>query len=127
GGGPSCACQNPPITTAHTGRTRGDCGVSDAIQKTGLLLPVELGALTPIIDRAVEAAIARLEQRLAAAEEGDILTEEQAARLLQVESHVLRDERRRGRISASRIVGRRIRYQRRDLVAYLDANRLSHS
>jgi hypothetical protein len=37
--------------------------------------------------------------------------------------HQLRDERRRGRIQASQIVGRRIRYLRADLERYLAERR----
>ncbi|WP_010587885.1 helix-turn-helix domain-containing protein [Schlesneria paludicola] len=46
-----------------------------------------------------------------------------AAKLMDLESHQLRDERRRGRIGASTIVGRRIRYTREDLLAYLNRER----
>jgi hypothetical protein len=49
--------------------------------------------------------------------------EEEAAALIGVNTHVLRDERRRGRITASSIVGRRIRYTRADLLDYLQARR----
>jgi hypothetical protein len=49
--------------------------------------------------------------------------EEEAARLLGLELHVLRDERRRGRIATSQIVGRRIRYTQADLLNYLAARR----
>jgi hypothetical protein len=58
---------------------------------------------------------------------GDVLAygEPEAARLLGLEEHVLRDERRRGRIVASKIVGRRIRYMRSDLVTYLAGRRVN--
>jgi hypothetical protein len=46
-------------------------------------------------------------------------SEAEAAALLGLESHVLRDERRRGKIRAFLIVGRRVRYSREDLVDYL--------
>ena len=59
---------------------------------------------------------ARLGDRLA-------FDEPTAARLLSLEPHQLRDERLRGRITASTIVGRRIRYLREDLLAYLGRNR----
>jgi hypothetical protein len=42
---------------------------------------------------------------------------------MDLEPWVLRDERRRGRIHASQIVGRRIRYTREDLMNYLIARR----
>ncbi len=50
--------------------------------------------------------------------------EPEAARLLSLKSHQLRDERLRGRISASAMVGRRIRYRRQDLLKYLAARRI---
>jgi hypothetical protein len=43
--------------------------------------------------------------------------------LLGLEAHQLRDERRRGRIAASRIVNRSIRYLRSDLMDYLHRHR----
>jgi hypothetical protein len=52
-------------------------------------------------------------------------SEEEAARLLGLEPHCLRDERRRGRITASQIVGRRVRYIREDLVGYLQRRRIA--
>ena len=47
-------------------------------------------------------------------------SEPEAASLLGLEPHQLRDARLRGVIRASKITGRRIRYRREDLVAYLD-------
>ena len=46
-------------------------------------------------------------------------SEEEAARLLGLNSHQLRDERRRGRTAASQFVGRQIRYLREDLISDL--------
>lgn len=48
------------------------------------------------------------------------LSEADAAVLLGVKRHVLRDLRRRGLIGYSQIVGRRIRYKRSDLLGYLE-------
>jgi hypothetical protein len=83
-------------------------------------LNLDPAALRPLIETAVTEAIARLEATRAALP-GDRLaySEEEAARLPGLEPHVLRDERRRGRISGSQIVGRRIRYTRDDLLSYL--------
>jgi hypothetical protein len=64
----------------------------------------------------LEADRAKLGSRLA-------YTEEEAARLLGLEPHQLRDERGRGRITFSRIVGRRIRYTPEDLAEYLRRSR----
>jgi hypothetical protein len=46
-------------------------------------------------------------------------SEAEAAALLNVHQHVLRDERMRRRIRASKIVGGRIRYLRSDLMEYM--------
>jgi hypothetical protein len=64
----------------------------------------------------LDADRARLDDRIAYCEEA-------AARLLELEPHQLRDERRRGRITASTVVGRRIRYTRADLLEYLRRRR----
>jgi len=50
-------------------------------------------------------------------------SEAEAASMLGLNPHQLRDERRRGRIAASVIVGNRVRYSRDDLVGYLAARR----
>lgn len=77
--------------------------------------------------RFIEATVAETLARIADddARMGDRLAfdEPTSARLLSLEPHQLRDERLRGRITASVIVGRRIRYQRGDLLAYLARNR----
>jgi hypothetical protein len=51
----------------------------------------------------------------------------EAARLLGLHTHQLRDERLRGRIAASKIVGGRIAYQREDLIRYLTDRRTEAS
>lgn len=86
-------------------------------------LSLDADELRPIIAAAVFETLAqlraddeRLSDRLA-------FDEREAARLIGLESHQLRDERLRGRIAASQIVGRRIRYRREDLLAYLSAHR----
>lgn len=91
-----------------------------------LSLQLDPAALRPIIEAVVAEVLVRLEERLAALGQDDRLcySEEEAAGLLGLEPHVLRDERRRGRIGASQIVGRRVRYTRADLVAYLTARRV---
>jgi hypothetical protein len=52
-------------------------------------------------------------------------SEAESARLLGMNPWQLRDERIRGNITASTIVGRRIRYTREDLVAYLQKRRVN--
>jgi Helix-turn-helix domain len=85
--------------------------------------------LRPIIEAVVTATVAQLEaDRRQLPENGRLaFSEEEAARMLGLESHQLRDERRRGRIGASSIVGRRIRYTRQDLLAYLSARHVNAS
>jgi hypothetical protein len=88
-----------------------------------LQLPPE--ALGPLIEQVVVEVLARVERERAQLLDGRLAyCEEEAARLLGLEPHVLRDERRRGRISASQVVGRRIRYTRDDLLDYLRGRRV---
>ena len=79
--------------------------------------------LRPLVATIVTEALAQLRTDDAALGDKLAFSEPVAARLLELEPHQLRDERLRGRIAASQIVGRRIRYQRADLLAYLAANR----
>jgi hypothetical protein len=72
-----------------------------------------------LIEQAVEAAMARLEQARATVGDRLCYSEPEAAAMLGLEPHQLRDERLRGRIKASSIVCRRIRYTRQDLMEYL--------
>jgi hypothetical protein len=71
----------------------------------------------------VERVLARLEAAKEALPEKMAFSEAEAARLLGLNSHQLRDERLRGRISASRVVGNKVRYLHADLVGYLTRNR----
>jgi hypothetical protein len=89
-----------------------------------LSLSINAEALRPLVKVAVEEALAAA---LAARAElpGDKLAfgEAEAARLLSLAQHQLRDERLRGRITASVGPGKRILYRREDLAAYLVARR----
>lgn len=80
--------------------------------------------LRPLVQAIVTEALAQLDADKASLGERLAYSEEEGARLLGLETHQLRDERRRGRINASQIVGRRIRYTRDDLVAYLQSRRV---
>ncbi len=89
-----------------------------------LTLGVDADALAPLVRRivaetlaAVEADRSRLGDRLA-------WGEAEAAALLGLHVHQLRDERLRGRIAASKIVGGRIAYLKADLLAYLSSRRV---
>src|SRR5262249_50158922 len=82
-------------------------------------LELDPAALKPLIEQVVTEALARLETERARLNGKLAYSEPEAAALLDLEPHQLRDERLRGRIQASVIVGRRIRYLREDLLAYL--------
>jgi hypothetical protein len=88
----------------------------------GMKLQIDPDELAPLLAEAAREAVA-----VYAAQQEKLpdkaMTEEEAAAWLGLEWHVLRDERRRGRITASRIVGRRIRYMRQDLIEYLIGRR----
>jgi hypothetical protein len=81
-------------------------------------------ALRPLIAEVVREVLAQVEADRARFPESRLCyTEEEAAALLNLEAHQLRDERRRGRITASKIVKRRVRYLRENLLAYLHGRR----
>jgi hypothetical protein len=86
---------------------------------------IDADALRPLIGSVVQETLSRLESNKDAALVRDRLaySEAEAARLLSLKEHVLRDERRRGRIKASKIVGRRVRYSVEDIRGYLDGRR----
>src|SRR5262245_30718639 len=92
------------------------------MREPSLNLSVDAEALRPLIAAVVAETIEQL-GGLTPPDNALCYSEEQAARLLELEPHVLRDERRRGRISASSIVGRPIRYHRKDLEDYLKGRR----
>lgn len=85
----------------------------------GVSLNLDFDVLRPLIEKVVSETVQHLSEAQAGL--GDRLgySEAEAAALLGLESHVLRDERRRGRIKAYVIVGRRVRYARQDLIDYL--------
>lgn len=85
----------------------------------GLRLHMPPDALRPLIEEVVAEVLARLETVRPTLDGRLGFSEEEAARLLSLQPHVLRDERLRGRIRASHIVGRRVRYLREDLIGYL--------
>ena len=80
-------------------------------------------AFRPLIEQAVEAAFVRLEEARAMVGSRLCYSEEEAAAMLGLEKTQLRDERYRGRIKASSIVCRRIRYTQADLMEYLLSRR----
>jgi hypothetical protein len=88
---------------------------------SGAPLTLHLGgdALRPLVQQVVTEALAQLEQARAALPDKLAYSEAEAAALLSLEQHQLRDERRRGRIEASVGPGRKILYSRQQLVDYL--------
>src|SRR5262245_18486101 len=91
-----------------------------------VLASIDQAGLRTLNQQAVEETLRRLEEaRSSAPDRRDRLAypEAEAAALLGLAQHVLRDERRRGRIAATKVVGGRVRYTRQDLIDYLMASR----
>lgn len=86
---------------------------------------LEPSALTPLIAAVVEATLLRVEEARSALPEKIAFSEPEAARLLSLHPHQLRDARLRGEIEASVGPGRKILYSRADLLAYLARRRWS--
>jgi hypothetical protein len=90
----------------------------------GVSLNVPPEALRPLVRQVVEEVLTALEADRAKLGDNRLAwSEAEAARLIGLNVHQLRDERLRGRIRSSSIVGRRIRYTRQDLLDYLHASR----
>jgi helix-turn-helix protein len=87
-------------------------------------LAIDPAALKELVKQVVAEALVALEADRARLDGQLAYSEAEAARLLGLNVWVLRGERRRGRIAASRIVGSRIRYTRDDLLRYLAERRL---
>jgi hypothetical protein len=90
---------------------------------SGLSLNLSPELFRPLIQQIVSETVARLEADRAQLDGRLAYSEVEAAKMLGLEAHVLRDERLRGGIAASAIVGRRIRYTRGDLLDYLARRR----
>lgn len=93
------------------------------------MLTIDAEALKPVIAACVAEVMAEMVGKHDRA--GDPLpdgrlcwSEAEAAAMLGLNRWQLRDERRRGRVSASVLIGKRIRYTREDLAAYLNRGRL---
>lgn len=85
----------------------------------GIALQIPPDALKPLIEQVVAEAMRATADTGASLDKRLCYSEAEAAELLGLEPHVLRDERLKGNIKASQIVGRRIRYLREDLANYL--------
>ena len=86
---------------------------------SGVNLQVNPEALQPLIEAAVQAALLRLEELRGQTDGRVAYSEAEGAALIGVETHVLRDARRRREIVGYQIAGGRIRYRREDLIAYV--------
>jgi hypothetical protein len=89
-------------------------------QPAALALTLPPDALRPLVEQIVTEVLARLDQARATLPADRLAySEPEAARLLGMQRHQLRDERLRGRIQASKIVGKQVRYLPQDLTNYL--------
>jgi hypothetical protein len=85
-------------------------------------------SLRPLVEQCVGEAVARLEQVKATLPAKRLAySEAEAAELLGLNRWQLRDLRRRGEITASRMVGNRYAYEHETLVAFLKSRRLAPS
>ncbi len=78
--------------------------------------------LRPLIERIVATVLDRLQGEQEVRRDKLAYTEAEAAALLGIERHVLRDARLRGELTGSR-VGKRILYERQELLGYLRRQR----
>jgi hypothetical protein len=87
-------------------------------------LRLDQESLKPLIAEIVRIVVAELEQIKAALPDGRLaFSEPEAAALLGLRTHQLRDERIRGRIGAAVGPGKKLLYQRQDLLTYLQSRR----
>lgn len=91
---------------------------------TSVNINLDAETLTPIVQAVAREMLAQLVGEQAKLADKLCYSEPEAARLLSLQPHQLRDERLRGRIKASKVVGRRVRYLREDLLAYLMSRRV---
>lgn len=78
--------------------------------------------LRPVIEKIVAATLVQLQSDEAKLGQKIAYTEPEAAAILSIRPHVLRDARLRGEISGSR-VGKRILYERDELLRFLRRQR----
>jgi excisionase family DNA binding protein len=79
-------------------------------------------AFRPLVERTVATVLARVESERQAFSDKLAFSEAEAAALLGVRRHVLRDARLRGEIAGCR-VGKSIRYERQELLRFLERRR----
>lgn len=81
----------------------------------------------PLVQAVLTEAIRNFESQKSTTADKLAYNEPEAARMLSLKPHQLRDERLRGRIGFSSIVGRQVRYTQADLMAYLARERTEAS
>src|SRR4051794_7530509 len=87
-------------------------------------LPVHPDALRELVREVAVQVVAELDRDKASLPAGRLcFPEAEAAPMLGLQQHQLRDERLRGRIAYHRVVGNRVMYSRDDLLAYLRERR----
>jgi hypothetical protein len=79
--------------------------------------------LTPLIRAVIEQTLAAVEESRASLPDKIAFSEAEAAKLLSLHTHQLRDERLRGRIEASVGPGKKVLYSKTDLLNYLASRR----
>ncbi len=99
---------------------KGSCQ-ADARNTPLIPLSLDASALGPLIRRTVAETIAAMDGRLPA--EQLAYSEEHAAQVLDLNRWQVRDLRRKGKIKASIVCGKRPRYTRQDLLDYLASTR----
>jgi hypothetical protein len=87
-------------------------------------LSIDPQLLRPVIEAVVAEVVARLDGGRAALPDKLLVSEAEAARLLSLAPHQLRDLRLRGEISYVRGVGNRVFYRRDDLLGYIAGRRV---
>jgi hypothetical protein len=87
-------------------------------------LGLDAEALRPLLREIVAEVLAQVEEDRARVASRLAYSEAEASALIGLRPHQLRDERRRGRIGASVVVGGKIRYLPSDLTAYLAERRV---
>ena len=92
------------------------------------LEPADLESLRPLLSEIVRDAVAGLATKQPATnDEPRVYTESQAAELLQLQKHNLREARKAGKIAFTRTVGRRIAYTKQDIDDFLKRERVEAS
>ena len=88
----------------------------------GHLVGALLELLRPLVERTVASVVERLDRDRATLGDRLAFSEAEAAALIGVQRHVLRDARLRGELEGSR-VGKGIRYEKQEILRYLASRR----